>query len=43
MDLTELAGVMRGNRLIDLRNVFRPDDVQSTGLRLSSIGRGNQP
>lgn len=39
MDLTALAGAMRGNQLIDLRNVFRPADVDGTRLQLTGIGR----
>ena len=40
MDLKELAGVMRGNRLIDLRNIFRDDDIEGSGLVHTAIGRG---
>ncbi|MFN0264917.1 UDP-glucose dehydrogenase family protein [Tepidamorphus sp. 3E244] len=39
MDLSRLAGVMSGNQLVDLRNVFRADDVEGTGLTLSGVGR----
>jgi UDPglucose 6-dehydrogenase len=39
LDLRALKKRMRGNVLIDLRNVFRPDYAQQFGFRYSSIGR----
>ncbi|MCB1477608.1 MAG: UDP-glucose/GDP-mannose dehydrogenase family protein [Rhodobiaceae bacterium] len=38
MDLGKLAGAMRGDKLIDLRNVFQPQDVDAAGLKLSGVG-----
>jgi UDPglucose 6-dehydrogenase len=39
LDLRSLKRQMRGNVLVDLRNVFRPDYVQQFGFTYSSIGR----
>ena len=39
LDLRALKKRMRGNVLVDLRNVFRPDYVQQCGFVYSSIGR----
>jgi len=30
---------MRGNVLVDLRNIYRPDDMRDAGLAYRSIGR----
>jgi UDPglucose 6-dehydrogenase len=38
--LDELRGRMRGDVLVDLRNVFQPAEAQAAGFRYSSIGRG---
>jgi UDPglucose 6-dehydrogenase len=40
LDLDRLHGLMRGPVLIDLRNVYRPEDVRARGFRYESIGRG---
>ena len=40
LDLDKLAGAMRGNVLVDLRNVYDPEAVRKAGLRSFSIGRG---
>jgi UDPglucose 6-dehydrogenase len=39
LDLRALKKTMRGNVLVDLRNVFRPDYAQQFGFSYSSIGR----
>lgn len=39
LDLEHLARVMRGNTLVDLRNVFKPDDASKAGLQYRSVGR----
>jgi len=39
LDLRALKKQMRGNVLVDLRNVFRPDYAQQFGFSYSSIGR----
>ena len=39
LDLKRLAGVMRGQVMVDLRNVYRPDDVARAGFAYSSVGR----
>ncbi|MBS0478508.1 MAG: UDP-glucose/GDP-mannose dehydrogenase family protein [Proteobacteria bacterium] len=39
LDLKRLAGVMAGKVMVDLRNVYRPDDVAKAGFAYSSVGR----
>lgn len=39
LDLKRLAEVMTGNVMVDLRNVYRPDDVARAGFAYSSVGR----
>jgi UDPglucose 6-dehydrogenase len=39
LDLSALAGTMRGDVLVDLRNVFNGDDADAAGLQYHSIGR----
>jgi UDPglucose 6-dehydrogenase len=39
LDLTRLRGVMAGDALVDLRNVYSPDHAQAAGFRYVSIGR----
>ncbi|MEM6661104.1 MAG: UDP-glucose/GDP-mannose dehydrogenase family protein [Pseudomonadota bacterium] len=39
LDLTRLKQSMRGNVLVDLRNVFVPADARDAGFAYSSIGR----
>ncbi|MES2095152.1 MAG: UDP-glucose/GDP-mannose dehydrogenase family protein [Pseudomonadota bacterium] len=39
LDLKRLAGVMAGQVMVDLRNVYRPDDVAKAGFAYSSVGR----
>jgi UDPglucose 6-dehydrogenase len=40
LDLKRLAAVMNGRQLIDLRNVYEPEDVRRAGLDYRGIGRG---
>src|SRR3569623_143936 len=39
LDLKRLAGVMAGKVMVDLRNVYRPGDVEKAGFAYSSVGR----
>jgi len=39
LDLKRLAGVMAGNAMVDLRNIYRPEDVAKAGFAYSSVGR----
>lgn len=39
LDLKRLRGVMDGNILIDLRNVYKAEDIAETGLDYRSVGR----
>jgi len=39
LDLSRLRGVMAGNGLVDLRNIYRPEDMRAKGFRYTSIGR----
>ncbi|ERI13835.1 UDP-glucose/GDP-mannose dehydrogenase family protein [Brucella intermedia] len=39
LDLKRVAGVMAGNVLIDLRNVYKAEDIAGTGLDYRSVGR----
>lgn len=39
LDLKRVAGLMDGNVLIDLRNVYKADDMAGTGLDYRSVGR----
>ncbi|WP_137389843.1 UDP-glucose dehydrogenase family protein [Rhodoligotrophos defluvii] len=39
LDLKRLAKAMRGNTLVDLRNIYRPEDLEETGLFYISVGR----
>jgi UDPglucose 6-dehydrogenase len=43
LDLDRLAGLMRGRTVVDYRNLFRPEDVASHGLRYLSVGRSAAP
>jgi UDPglucose 6-dehydrogenase len=40
LSLDALKRTMRGNALVDLRNVFQPAEAAEAGLTYSSIGRG---
>ena len=39
LDLDRIAAVMVAPVLVDLRNVYRPEDVRAAGFKYSSIGR----
>jgi UDPglucose 6-dehydrogenase len=39
LDLDRIAGSMRQPVLVDLRNVYRPDEVRAHGFTYVSIGR----
>tara|TARA_R110000824_G_scaffold62788_8_gene165952 strand:+ start:1872 stop:3179 length:1308 start_codon:yes stop_codon:yes gene_type:complete len=39
LDLKKLADVMRGNVLVDLRNIYNPAEVAQTSLIYTSVGR----
>ena len=39
LDLSALNAAMRGNALVDLRNIFQPSDAVAAGLSYASIGR----
>jgi UDPglucose 6-dehydrogenase len=40
LDLETIAGKMRGKTLVDLRNVYDPEEARRAGLSYSGIGRG---
>ena len=42
LDLARLKGVMAAPVLVDLRNVYRPDDVREQGFTYHSVGRGKE-
>jgi UDPglucose 6-dehydrogenase len=39
LDLAKLASRMRGNLLVDLRNVYDPEEAERAGLDYRGIGR----
>ena len=39
LDLDRIRGVMRGCVLVDLRNIYRPEEVQRHGFTYASVGR----
>ena len=39
LDLRKLSQVMKGNVLVDLRNIYNPAEVAQTNLAYTSIGR----
>lgn len=41
LDLKRIKENMAGNVLVDLRNIYKTDDMQGTGLEYVSIGRGS--
>ena len=43
LDLAELAGLMRGKVLVDLRNVYDREEAARAGLTYFGIGRGEPP
>lgn len=43
LDLVDVKAAMRGNTLIDLRNVFQSDLANAAGLKYVGVGRGLAP
>ena len=43
LDLERLAGAMRGKVLVDLRNIYPPEEVEEAGLAWHGIGRAPRP
>jgi UDPglucose 6-dehydrogenase len=43
LDLERLAASMRGRILVDLRNIYPPDEVEEAGLSWHGIGRQPRP
>jgi UDPglucose 6-dehydrogenase len=41
LDFERLKGVMKGTVLVDLRNVYRPEEVTRYGIFYAGIGRGS--
>ena len=39
LDLNKLADVMKGNVLVDLRNIYNPSEVAQTNLKYTGVGR----
>jgi UDPglucose 6-dehydrogenase len=39
LDLDRVKGLMKSPNVVDLRNIYRPDDMKARGFRYSSIGR----
>jgi UDPglucose 6-dehydrogenase len=39
LDLDRIRGLLRAPVVIDLRNVYRPEEMRQRGFRYSSIGR----
>ena len=39
LDVTKLAGLMHHKRLVDLRNIFRPEDVAAAGFEYTGVGK----
>ena len=39
LDLKSVAALMRGGAVVDLRNVFNPEDAAAAGLWYHSVGR----
>jgi len=40
LDLKRIASVMEGNVLIDLRNVYKSEDIAGLDIDYRSVGRG---
>jgi UDPglucose 6-dehydrogenase len=43
LDLDRLAASMRGKVLVDLRNIYPPEEVEEAGLAWHGIGRPPRP
>src|SRR4028119_1150039 len=40
LDLKRIAAAMKGKALVDLRNVYEPEEVSRAGLSYRGVGRG---
>ncbi|MFZ4607977.1 MAG: UDP-glucose dehydrogenase family protein [Caulobacter sp.] len=40
LDLDRMKALMKSPNVVDLRNIYRPEDMRSRGFRYSSVGRG---
>jgi len=40
LDLDRMKMLMKSPNVVDLRNIYRPDDMRARGFRYSSVGRG---
>ena len=40
LDLARLKAAMRGGVMVDLRNIYRPEEMSRHGFAYTSIGRG---
>jgi UDPglucose 6-dehydrogenase len=43
LDVERMKSLMRGNVMVDLRNIYNPVDMAAAGMRYSSIGRPSNP
>ncbi len=43
LDLDRLGAVMAGRVLVDLRNIYEPDQMAAAGFRYVCVGRGTRP
>jgi UDPglucose 6-dehydrogenase len=39
LDLGRVAGLMRSKTVVDLRNIYRPDEMRRHGFSYASLGR----
>ena len=39
LDMDRIKGAMRGNVVVDLRNIYSPEDMMKRGFAYTSIGR----
>jgi UDPglucose 6-dehydrogenase len=39
LDFARIARIARGNILVDLRNIYDPEDVRAAGFEYASVGR----
>ncbi|WP_061935020.1 UDP-glucose/GDP-mannose dehydrogenase family protein [Aureimonas sp. AU22] len=43
LDIDRLARIMSGDVLVDLRNIYRADEIEQRGLRYTNLGDGSMP
>jgi UDPglucose 6-dehydrogenase len=43
LDLQRVRSLLKRPVLVDLRNIYRPDDMQARGFTYVSVGRAEQP